>query len=155
MAILTPEQRAFLAEARTATLATTGPGGRPRLVPCCFALRPGDDRGRPILYTPLDEKPKRTADVRAMARVKDILVLPDVTLLVDRWDEDWSRLAWLRLIGTAELLEPEPREAAEHQLAVGLLRERYPQYTGHALESLPIICVRIERAVGWEATPAG
>ena len=155
MAILTPEQRALLAEARTATLATTAPDGRPRLVPCCYALRPDDDTGRPILYTPLDEKPKRTGDVRDMARVKDILVLPDVALLVDRWDEDWSRLAWLRLFGTAELLEPEPREAVEHRLAVRLLRERYPQYVGHALETSPIISVRIERAVSWEATPTG
>ena len=89
-----------------------------------------------------------------LARVKDILVLPDVTLLVDRWDEDWSRLAWLRLIGTAELLEPEPREAAEHQLAVGGSFVSATRSTpDHALESLPVICVRIERAVGWEAHP--
>lgn len=153
MPSLTPEQRAFLAEARRATLATTGPDGRPRLVPVCYALRPEDDAGRPVIYTPLDEKPKRTGNVRDLARVKDILVLPDVTLLVDRWDEDWRRLGWLRLYGTGELLEPEPREVPEHRLAVRLLRERYPQYAGHALETLPVICIRVERAVGWEASP--
>jgi PPOX class probable F420-dependent enzyme len=152
---LTPEHRAFLAEARRATLATTGPNGRPRLVPVCYALRPEDDGGWPVIYTPLDEKPKRTGDVRDLARVKDILVLPEVTLLVDRWDEDWTRLGWLRLYGFGELLEPEPREVAEHALAVRLLRDRYPQYAGHALETLPVICIRVERAVGWEASPAG
>jgi PPOX class probable F420-dependent enzyme len=93
--------------------------------------------------------------VRDLARVKDLLARPEVTLLVDRWDEDWGRLAWLRLYGRGELLEPGPREAAEHTRAVRLLRERYPQYTAHALESLPVIRIRIERAAGWEATPAG
>ncbi|MFN8623990.1 MAG: TIGR03668 family PPOX class F420-dependent oxidoreductase [Chloroflexota bacterium] len=152
MPVLTPDQRAFLAASRTATLATAGGQGRPRLVPICFALAPDDDeRGRATLYTPLDEKPKRAADVRDLARVKDILVLPEVTLLVDRWDEDWSRLAWLRLYGVGELLEPQPHEVEEHARAIGLLRGKYPQYAGHALETLPIICVRIDRAVGWAA----
>ena len=151
MPVLTPGQRTFLAEARTATLATTGGLGRPRLVPICFALRPDDDAGRPVLYSPLDEKPKRGSDPRELARVKDLLVLPEVTLLVDRWDEEWSRLAWLRCYGIGELLEPQPHEVAEHALAVGLLRAKYPQYAGHALEALPIICIRIDRVVGWEA----
>jgi len=151
--ILTPDQRAFLDASRNATLATVDGQGRPRLVPICFALRPDDVEGRPILYSPLDEKPKRASDVHELARVKDILVLPEVTLLVDRWDEDWSRLAWLRLYGRGELLEPQPHEVAEHTLAVGLLRGRYPQYAAHALESLPIIRVRVDRAVAWSASP--
>lgn len=153
MTVLTPDQRAFLAEARTATLATTGGLGRPRLVPICFALRPDDDAGRPVLYSPLDEKPKRSSDPRDLARVKDLLVLPEVTLLVDRWDEDWSRLAWLRCYGIGELLEPGPGEEVEHALAIELLRAKYPQYARHALEDLPVICIRVDRAVGWAAEP--
>jgi PPOX class probable F420-dependent enzyme len=153
MSILTPEQRTFLAQARTATLATVRPDGGARLVPICFALRPDDDAGRPVLYTPLDEKPKRTSDVRDLARVKDILVLPEVALLVDHWDEDWSRLAWLRLHGIGELLEPQAHEVDEHAMAVELLRAKYPQYASHALERLPMICIRVDRAQGWTATP--
>src|SRR4029079_10393886 len=86
-------QRAFAAAARTATLATIAPSGRPRLVPICFVLGEDDDLGRPRLYTPLDDKPKRTADPHELARVQDLLVLPEASLLVDRWSEDWSRLA--------------------------------------------------------------
>lgn len=153
MPILTPEQRAFLDAGRTATLATTATDGRPRLVPICFALRPDDVDGRAILYTPLDEKPKRTGDVRDLARVRDILVLPEVTLLVDRWDEDWSRLAWLRLHGAGELLEPQAHEVTEHGTAVASLRAKYPQYRSHALERLPVIRIRLDRALGWTATP--
>jgi PPOX class probable F420-dependent enzyme len=153
MPVLTPDQRTFLAAARTATLATVSSQGRPRLVPVCFALGEDDERGRTVLYSPLDEKPKRTADVRDLARVRDILVLPEVTLLVDRWDEDWSRLAWLRLYGTGELLEPQPHEVEEHTAAIVLLRAKYSQYARHALESLPIICIRLDRAIGWTADP--
>ncbi len=66
--VLTPAARAFLAGARRAILATVAPDGRPRLVPVCFALAPDDDaRGRPILYTPLDEKPKRVGDPHHLA----------------------------------------------------------------------------------------
>ncbi len=145
MPVLTPEQRDFLAEARTATLATTGQLGRPRLVPVCFALRPEDDAGRPVLYSPLDEKPKRSADVRDLARVKDILVLPEVTLLVDRWDEDWTRLAWIMLRGRAEVLAA----GEEHDRAQALLRGKYPQYRAMAIEALPVIALRIARVLAW------
>ncbi len=90
--VLNPPQRTFIADARRATLATLGPAGRPRLVPICFVLDPGSD----LLFTPLDDKPKRTADPRRLARVRDIAERPAVGVLVDRWDEDWSRLAWGR-----------------------------------------------------------
>ena len=153
MGILTPDQRTFLGAARTATLATIDAQGRPRLVPICFAMRSEASGEDPVLYTPLDEKPKRGSDVRGLARVRDILAIPEVALLIDHWDEDWLQLAWLRLSGTAELLEPDGPDIVAHAEAVGLLRARYPQYAMHALESLPIIRVRVDRALGWEATP--
>lgn len=147
--ILTPGQRRFLASARRAVLATTGPDDRPRLVPVCFVLGQDDAHGRPLLYSPLDEKPKQVSDPRALARVRDLLVLPQVTLLVDRWDEDWSRLAWLRVYGTGELLEPQPREREEHQAAVEALRDKYPPYRDMHLESLPIIRIAVTRVLSW------
>jgi PPOX class probable F420-dependent enzyme len=153
--VLTHEQRAFVAAARRATLATTAPDGRPRLVPVCFVLPDGEDAlGRPRIYTPLDEKPKQDADPRGLARVRDLLVLPQCTLLVDRWDEDWTRLGWVRLYGTGELLEPEPREVQEHAATVTALRAKYPQYGAHALDARPIIRIAIDRVVAWgDTTP--
>jgi PPOX class probable F420-dependent enzyme len=148
--VLAPAERAFVAAARQATLATTAPDGRPRLVPICFVLGDGADAiGRPLLYTPLDEKPKRTADPLDLARVRDLLVLPDATLLVDRWDEDWSRLGWVRLYGRGELLEPEPREVEEHATAVAALRTKYPQYRSQAIDGRPVIRIAIDRALVW------
>ena len=147
--ILDERQRAFAAAARTATLATIAPSGRPRLVPICFVVGEPDNLGRPILYTPLDGKPKRSADPHDLARVQDLLVLPEASLLVDRWSEDWSRLAWLRLDARGVLLEPEPHEREEHAAAVEALRAKYPQYTSHALEDRPIIRLTVYRAISW------
>jgi len=148
--ILTRADRDLLADSRTATLATLDPNGRPRLVPCCYAPDPVSDR----LWTPIDEKPKRSADPRQLGRVADLAAWPAVSLLVDRWSEDWSKLAWLRLHGTAVLLEPDDAGAAaleERRLAIGLLRGRYAQYRDHDLEARPIIAVAITAAVRWAA----
>ncbi len=145
---LTPADRGLLAESRTATLATLDPNGRPRLVPCCYAADPVRDR----LWTPIDEKPKHSADPRRLGRVTDLTAWPAVSLLVDRWSEDWSKLAWLRLHGTAVLLEPDDRGAlAERAIAIAALRERYRQYLEHDLEGRPIIAVDITDAARWAA----
>lgn len=148
--VLTPIERAFLAAQRRAILATVNPQGAARLVPVCFVLADEDDHlGRPIVYSPVDEKPKRTSDPRSLSRVQDLLILPDVSLLVDRWDEDWSRLAWLRVYGRGVLLEPQPREREEHAAAIALLRAKYPQYATHALEERPIIRMTLDRSRSW------
>ncbi|HEX5827324.1 MAG TPA: TIGR03668 family PPOX class F420-dependent oxidoreductase [Candidatus Limnocylindrales bacterium] len=154
--VMTQEQRAFVAAARRATLGTIAPDGRPRLVPVCFALRPTGDGGPPVIWTPLDEKPKRSGDPRGLARVRDLLERPAVTLLVDRWDEDWTRLGWVRCLGTAALVEPQAAGGhggspapPEHASAVAALRSRYPQYATHDLESRPVIRITVEHVVSW------
>jgi PPOX class probable F420-dependent enzyme len=138
---LTPADRALLAEARRATLATIDPRGRARLVPICFVVD-GD-----VLWSPLDEKPKAVADVRTLARVRDITERPEVTVLVDRWSEDWDQLAWLRVHGRAALVEPDDVTTG----ILASLRARYPQYEDHALEHRPMLTVRIETATRWRA----
>jgi PPOX class probable F420-dependent enzyme len=139
--VLTPAERAFFDPARTATLATIGPDGRPRLVPVCFVNLRG------VVWSPLDEKPKAVDDVRALARVRDISARPEVTLLVDRWSEDWSELAWLRVAGTARLVEPELVPGA----VLDALRAKYPQYRDHRLDVRPMIAITIDRATRWSA----
>lgn len=146
------EQRRFIEERRTATLATISQSGQPRLVPACFALAvPVPAQPFAILYSPLDEKPKRGEDVRALARVADILERPEVTLLFDRWSEDWSRLAWLRARGSASLMEPRD-DAEAHAAAVDALRTKYPQYRGHAIDVRPLIRIVIAEVVSWSAS---
>jgi PPOX class probable F420-dependent enzyme len=149
VALLTGAELAFLQASRRAVLATQGPQ-RPRLVPICFAIAQSEDPdGGLRLYSAIDEKPKRSADPQALGRVRDIGRSPLASLLVDRWDEDWSRLAWLRLDGTALLVPPDPTGAGEHVLAVSLLRARYVQYAGQALEESLLIRLTVEHAVSW------
>src|SRR5437763_4247439 len=77
-----------LTAARVARLATTDPDGRPHLVPIVFAID-GD-----TLYSAVDAKPKRS---RKLRRVENARARPDVTVLVDHYDEDWAKLWWIRL----------------------------------------------------------
>jgi PPOX class probable F420-dependent enzyme len=151
--VLTSAQQEFLAQARRAVLGTTGPSGRPRLFPLAFAFAfapaPRDASEGLVVYSALDGKPKSVTDPRQLARVRDIAARPRVSLLVDRWSEDWTELAWLRLDGVATLLEPTDSTAGEHRRAIVLLRERYPQYASHRLEERPILRIEIERVVGW------
>ena len=149
MAQLTQDQRDLLQGSRRAVLGTISPSGRPRLVPVAYAIvGAGSDL---IVYSALDEKPKTVTDPRSLARVRDLRARPQVSLLVDKWDEDWNRLAWVRLDGEATLLEPDPSTATEHATAVAALRERYPQYAAQRLEERPIVRIRIERVSGWSA----
>jgi PPOX class probable F420-dependent enzyme len=153
-----PRSTRLLAEARTAVLATIDPDHRPRLVPICFvALDRSEGRPRwtewPDLYTPIDEKPKAGSDPHALARLRDIVARPEVFVLVDRWNEDWTRLAWLRLRGTATVLEATDADAAvERERAIGRLRAKYPQYRDHDLSSRPLIRIAVDRASTWEAS---
>jgi PPOX class probable F420-dependent enzyme len=147
---LSREHRVLLVTERRATLATIASDGHSRLVPCCFAI--GFENGALVVDTPIDDKAKAVQDPMRLARVRDIRRDPRVTLLVDRWDEEWSRLAWVRVEGTARLLIPwAPRDASAHADAVAALRARYPQYRDHRLETLPMIRVTVDRMTGWDA----
>src|SRR5581483_12258899 len=104
-----------LAAARVARLATIDPDGRPHLVPIVFALD-GD-----TLYSAVDRKPKRSTTLR---RIENARARPDVTVLVDRYDDDWTALWWIRLRGRARVLD----EGAEREHALLLLTAKYAQY---------------------------
>lgn len=108
------EARRGFAEARVARLATASADGRPHAVPLCFVLE-GD-----TIYWAVDEKPKRTRELR---RLRDIAENPRVSVLVDRYEEDWSRLWWVRADGEARLLG-----GGDEERALGLLAGKYPQY---------------------------
>ncbi len=145
---LVPSERRLLAEARRATLATIASDGLPRLVPICYAVHPAEA----VLYVAIDEKPKRTSDPHRLARVRDVVADPRVSVLVDRWDEDWARLAWLRCEGRASLLEPgidRRHERAERAAAIVALRARYPAYAAHDLEHALLLRLEITRTSTW------
>lgn len=139
--VLSPEQTAFLVRQRVARLATADAGGRPHAIPVCFAYRTG------AVYIALDEKPKDVPPDR-LKRVRNILENPHVTLVADRYAEDWGSLAFVMLRGRAELLE---HGAEEHGVAVRLLRGKYHQYERMKIEENPVIVVRVENVASWGA----
>lgn len=141
---LTAEERALLDGVRRAVLATIRPDGTPRLVPIGFVARDGDD-GTLELWSSLDEKPKAAGNPRDLARVRDITARADVAVLVDRWSETWSELAWLRIGGEARLVEPGEVPAD----VVTALRASYPQYATHDLEGRPMLAITITSASSW------
>ena len=65
--------------------------------------------------------------------------------LVDRYDEDWRRLAWVMLHGRAEILSA----GGDHDRAQSLLRSRYRQLDAMRIEPLPVIAIHIERVASW------
>src|SRR5437660_1723483 len=96
--ILDEAAEALVAEARRAVLTTLDwRDGRPRSVPICFAIETGRGADGSVLFSALDEKPKAASDPHRLTRVRNLLVDPRATILVDRWDEDWSRLAFVEL----------------------------------------------------------
>ena len=129
---------AFIRAARVAHLATAATGGQPHVVPICFAF---DGRA---LYSAIDEKPKKTAP-RKLKRVRNISFNPKVAIIVDRYDEDWRRLAYVLIYGRARLLQ----KGLRHNAAITLLRRKYPQYRSMALEARPIIVISPIRTVSW------
>ena len=128
-----------LTAARVARLATMDPDGRPHLVPIVFAL------DRDTLYSAVDRKPKRSTRLR---RIENARARPDVTILVDHYDEDWSRLWWIRLRGHARVLD----EGEERERALRLLAEKYAQYLGEPPNG-PVLAVDVTEIRAWSAEP--
>lgn len=141
MSTLTDDQVAFLLGQRVARLGTVDAGGHPHVMPVCFGCADG------VVYTAVDEKPKR-GDPLALRRIRNIVAQPGVCLLVDRYDDDWSRLAWLQVRGQAGLVT-DPDERAR---AFATLRDRYPQYHSMDLESRPLIRITPTQVVEWSAS---
>jgi PPOX class probable F420-dependent enzyme len=124
------EVRSILDAARRASFATVDADGRPHVVPVCFATR-GDE-----LISAIDHKPKTG---RVMARVRHLEADPRATLMADRWDEDWQRVGWVMVQGTARLEAP---------IDVDSLNARYPQYRDMP-DHDALIVLRPERIIWW------
>ncbi len=139
----TDPQRAFLAAQRVARLASADAAGRPHIVPVCYVCD-GE-----LIFIALDEKPKRVGALE-LKRVRNIHENPHVALVVDHYSEDWSQLAYVLIRGTATLL---PVGAPQHEHAVALLRQRYPQYRTMHIEAQPVIAIQPAKVISWGALP--
>ncbi|PWU48538.1 TIGR03668 family PPOX class F420-dependent oxidoreductase [Micromonospora globispora] len=131
------ELRQRVGSARAARLATVDPDGRPHLVPVCFVLL-GD-----VVYHAVDEKPKRH---RRLRRLANIQATGRACLLIDEYDEDWSKLWWVRLDGHGRQVEDPAEEAA----ARAALAAKYPQYVERPPGG-PVVAVTVTHWSAWSA----
>jgi PPOX class probable F420-dependent enzyme len=127
-----------LADEVVGILATVGPDGRPHVVPVCFAV------DEATLYFAVDAKPKRTTNLQ---RLRNIAANPAVAVLIHHYEDDWSKLWWVRVDGSARIVN----EKAETDRAIGLLTNRYPQYRD-ARRLGPVVAISIDRLSGWSGT---
>jgi len=126
---------ARFAAAPVAHLATATPAGAPHVVPIVFAVAGA------VIYTAVDGKPKRHGRLQ---RLVNIAHDPRVSVLVDHYADDWSRLWWVRADGLARLLPPSDGGEA----AVAALRAKYPQYDAVALDG-PVLRIDVRRWSSW------
>lgn len=131
------EALAFLEVARVGRLGTVRPDGTPHVVPITFALV-----GETIV-TMVDHKPKTTTRLQ---RLTNIQANPTATLLVDEWFEDWDRLRWVRVDGTAAT-HPDGDRWSESRAA---LAAKYAQYADRPPEGTAIV-ISIDHVTGWSS----
>ncbi len=138
LAQLPADQEGLLAQAPVGRLATADANGVPHVIPVCYALMDG------MIYSVLDQKPKR-ASLTRLRRVRNILVNPQVSLVVDHYEENWERLWYILISGHAELLE----DGAGRPAAIQLLREKYAQYRAMDIDPNPVIKITPSHVVSW------
>jgi len=131
--------RAKAKAARVARLATLDANREPHMVPICFSYDGS------VFYTAIDRKPKKVAPTQ-LARLKNIRMTPQVALLIDEYDEDWTRLWYVLVRGEAELVSAP----AERKRALAQLRAKYPQYrSGMLADDAPIVRITPQRITSW------
>ena len=138
LAQLPADQVELLAHAPVGRLATASADGVPHVIPVCYALMDG------LIYSVLDQKPKR-ASLTRLRRVRNIRANPQVSLVVDHYEENWERLWYILISGTAQLLE----EGAERPAAIQILREKYAQYRLMNIDPNPVIKITPSNVVSW------
>ena len=135
---LSKQKLAFIRSARIGHLATGDLTGQPHVIPICFVF---DGR---LFLSPIDEKPKRTT-ARQLKRVRNIIQNPQVSLVIDRYDEDWAKLGYMLVAGKARILSG----GEKHRRAVRLLRRKYRQYQLMEIHERPMILITPRRIVSW------
>jgi PPOX class probable F420-dependent enzyme len=126
----------LLERARVARLAYLDDGGRPRVLPVTFALADGG------VWSAIDEKPKRRPEP---ARVEYLRRRPEAALLVDEYDDDWTRLAWVQLLGRVDVVTID---SARH--ATDALAGKYSQYADRTPPG-PLLRLTVGRTLHWRA----
>ncbi len=132
------EMRRRIDGAQVARLATVGRDGRPHIVPITFAMNDA------TIYFAIDFKPKKTTDLQ---RLRNIEANPSVSVLVDHYEADWTKLWWVRADGSARIVI----DGALFENGIARLTQRYAPYRS-ARPVGPVVAIAVERMTGWSAS---
>lgn len=137
-----PRVHDFVAAGRVAHLATSDSGGAPHNVPLCYSF----DGVR--IYFAIDNKPKRKSGT-AIKRMRNLAENPRVAVVIDHYQEDWTKLAYVLIQGHARVV----KDPDEYALAMRNLRAKYAQYRAMLLtpEKNPIVRIEPKRVHAWGA----
>ena len=138
--VIEPWVAKALRYARVARLGTVDADGAVRLVPICFAIV--DDQ----IVSAVDHKPKRTGQLR---RLDDMVATGTATVLVDHYDDDWTRLWWVRIRGRATIHPPGDPTA---DAALRALTAKYHQYREHPPTG-SVYRIAFDEIRSWRHTP--
>ena len=128
----------FIRNQRIARLATVDKKGHPYVVPICYVFD-----GEFIFFV-LDQKPK-TLKLLELKRVRNIVTNPQVSLVIDKYYEDWQKLGFVTILGKANLLQT----GKEHVRVILMLKEKYIQYKSMRIDHNPIIKITITKMIAW------
>lgn len=134
--------RSFIAGARVGRLATANGRNEPRVVPICFAWL---DTSPPVIVSVLDEKPKQVTDGE-LARVRNLRRNTACSLVIDRYDEDWTHLLFAQINGAGRVIGPDD---PLHDQALAALQDKYVQYRAMDLAVRLVILLEIESVTTW------
>ncbi|HEY6334064.1 MAG TPA: TIGR03668 family PPOX class F420-dependent oxidoreductase [Blastocatellia bacterium] len=132
----------FIANHRVAHLATATSEGQPSVVPICYVF---DSKN---IYSSIDQKPK-SVPAQNLTRLRNIQSNSKISLVVDDYSDDWDKLAYVLVTGTAIVLWPTGDSSAEHEQAVAMLRNKYEQYRRMPIETTPIVKIHPLKVKMW------
>lgn len=135
----------IIKSARIGYLATSSSNLQPYLTPVVFIVLQNR------IFIPLDDKPK-TIDVKELRRVKNIEENPKVSFLVDHYDEDWTNLWFVMIIGRATLVQMNGRNkrtAKEIMNIHNMFLKKYSQYAKIGIGNI-YIKIGIEKTICWK-----
>lgn len=135
------EARRRFAGSAVAHLATADAAGQPHLVPMTFAF--DSPSGADVIYSAVDSKPKTT---RHLKRLANVAANPAVSVLVDHYESDWTRLWWVRADGLGRVLESGP----EFDAAIVVLQQKYAQYR-QTRPAGPVLAITVKGWSSWSA----
>ena len=133
------EIKFFVSSFRVARLATSDQNAQPHVIPICFEI--GNDSS---IYSAIDEKPK-SSDFSTLKRVRNIISNPRVSVLFDKYSENWKKLAYVLIQGEAQLRT----EGIEREYGEKILREKYGQYGDYLTPGCPVIVIYPQNTFSW------